>query len=141
MTTTVKPERSEPGTIPQRRVMRSSLLVGSLNALIAANLIQVLAAFSDADPSPPPSVVPAIAATVLLGIAARPMVIDGDRLGYKLGIGFCLASMVGMGPHKLFLDDGLVIAPMALVGFSLALVFIAQALRALRALRAGRGQR
>ena len=40
--------------------------------------------------------------------------------------------MVGMGPHKLFLENGGVIAPMALVGFVFELVFIFHAARGLR---------
>lgn len=136
MTTIMNSQRSEHETSERIGEVRPSLMVGCLLALITANLVQVLAGFSAADPSPPASVVPAIAATALLGIAALPMVANGDRLGYRLGIGFCLASMVGMGPHKLFFEDGAVIAPMALVGFTFELVFIAQAIRALRADRA-----
>lgn len=135
--TTTTPHRprhavpADPAPISAR--ISPSIMVGSLYALIVANLIQVVAGFARADPSPPDAAVPAIAATALLGLAALPMVRDGERLGFKLGIGFCLASMVGMGPHKLFLEDGGVIAPMALVGFAFELVFITQALRALRA--------
>lgn len=108
-------------------------MIGCLWALIVANLVQVLAGFAAADPSPPAEVVPGIAATAVLGIAALPMVRDGQRLGYRIGIGFCLASMIGMGPHKLFLDDGGVIAPLAIVGFALELLFTFHAVRALRA--------
>ncbi|MDJ0767861.1 MAG: hypothetical protein QNJ12_03670 [Ilumatobacter sp.] len=113
---------------------RTALLVGLLQALVVANLVQVLAGFTGADPSPPADVVPGIAATALLGIAAVPMVRAGARAGYRLGIGFCLASMVGMGPHKLFMADGGVIAPMALVGFALEVAFIVAAVRTLREL-------
>ena len=110
-------------------------MVGCLQALIVANLIQVAAGFAGVDPSPPLDVLPGIAATAMLGLAALPMVRGGERLGYQIGIGFCLASMVGMGPHKLFLEDGGVIAPLALVGFAFEVLFIVHAVRALRATR------
>lgn len=112
---------------------RLAVMIGCLQALVLANLVQVAAGFAGADPSPPSSVVPGIAATALLGVAAIPLVRAADRLGYLLGIGFCLASMVGMGPHKLLLDNGGVIAPLALVGFALEVLFIVHAVRALRA--------
>lgn len=111
----------------------SSLMVGALYALIAANVTQIAAGLAGADPSPPANVLPFIAATAALGIAAVPMVRAGARHGYFLGIAFCLLSMVGMGPHKLFLVDGLTIAPMALVGFGFELAFIGAAVRELRA--------
>lgn len=114
-------------------VPRTAVMIGCLQALVVANLVQVLAGFAGADPSPPNSVVPGIAAAAILGIAALPMVRAGEAIGYRVGLGFCLASMVGMGPHKLFLEDGGVIAPMALTGFALELVFIVLAVRALRA--------
>lgn len=109
-----------------------ALMVGSLQALILANLVQVAAGFAGADPSPPAEVVPLIAATALLGLAALPMVRAGERLGFQLGIVFCLVSMIGMGPHKLLMEDGGVIAPMALVGFVFEVAFIVYAVRALR---------
>jgi hypothetical protein len=37
-----------------------------------------------------------------------------------------------MGPHKLFLEDGGVIAPMALAGFAFEVLFIVYAVRSLR---------
>ncbi|MBT8208658.1 MAG: hypothetical protein HKN03_04425 [Acidimicrobiales bacterium] len=107
-------------------------MLGCMYALIVANLVQVLAGFAAADPSPPAAVVPGIAATAVLGLGALPMIRSAQTAGYKLGIAFCLASMVGMGPHKLFLENGGVIAPMALVGFAFELVFILHAVRALR---------
>lgn len=115
------------------KTARLAVMIGCLQGLVLANLIQVAAGFMGADPSPPSEVVPGIAATALLGLAAIPMVRASDRLGYRLGIGFCLASMVGMGPHKLLLDNGGVIAPLALVGFAFEILFIVHAVRALRA--------
>ena len=135
MTTTVP--RTEPlhaGHTPAPRP-RTGLLIGTLQALIAANAVQIAAGFANADPSPPAEVVPGIAATAVLGIAALALVRVGDRFGYYLGIGFCMASMIGMGPHKLFLADGGSIAPLALVGFALEVTFIVHALRLLRASR------
>lgn len=114
-------------------IPRIGLLIGSLQALIAANAVQIAAGFANADPSPPAEILPGIAATAVLGIAALALVRAGDRLGYYLGIVFCLASMIGMGPHKLFLEDGGTIAPLALVGFALEVTFIVHALRLLRA--------
>ena len=49
-------------------------MVGCMYALIVANLVQVLAGFAAADPSPPAAVVPGIAATALLGLGALPMI-------------------------------------------------------------------
>ncbi len=128
MTTTVGP------TMGSTNRTRSSvpLMVGCLQALILANLVQVAAGLAGLELSPPPDLLPFIASTAALGIAALSMVRTGVRLGYQLGIGFCLMSMVGMGPHKLFLADGAAIAPMALMGFLFELLFIGAAVRELR---------
>jgi hypothetical protein len=107
-------------------------MIGCLQALILGNLVQVAAGFANANPGPPDAVVPGIAATALLGLAALPMVRAGERFGSQLGVAFCLASMVGMGPHKLFLPDGGIIAPLALVGFAFEVTFIIHAIRAIR---------
>jgi len=32
--------------------------------------------------------------------------------------------MIGMGPHKLFMDDGMIIAPVAIVGFVAAVLLL-----------------
>jgi hypothetical protein len=111
---------------------RTPTMLGALYALIAANAMQIAAGLATIEPSPPAAVLPFIAATAALGIAAVPMVRTGRRGGYLLGIAFCLVSMIGMGPHKLFLEDGLIIAPLALVGFTFELVFIRAAVGALR---------
>lgn len=132
MTATIQTEHTTQHTATRVGASSQSVMIGALNALIVANLVQVLAGFTAADPSPPSEVVPGIAATALLGLGALPMVRDRQPTGYKLGIAFCLASMVGMGPHKLFMENGGVIAPMALVGFAFEVVFIIHALRALR---------
>ncbi len=133
MTTTAH-HRELSTTEPARpREPRLALLVGSLQALLVANFVQIAAGLAGADPSPPADVIPGIAATAVLGIAALALVRAGDRLGYYLGIVFCLASMIGMGPHKLFLADGGVIAPLALVGFAFEITFIVYASRQLRA--------
>lgn len=129
------PATIEPPHRPGTKTARLAVMIGCLQALVLANLVQVAAGFMDADPRPPSEVVPGIAATALMGLAAIPMVRASDRLGYRLGIGFCLASMVGMGPHKLLLDNGGVIAPLALVGFAFEILFIVHAVRALRAER------
>lgn len=130
MTATVP---ASPTQIPSTpRTANGTVMVACLHALVLANLVQVGAAFAGVDPSPPADVVPGIAATAVLGVAAVALVRDSARLGYLLGIGFCLASMVGMGPHKLFLANGGVIAPLALVGFAFEVLFIVHAARALR---------
>jgi len=95
------PATTEPPQRPRSKTAQLAVMIGCLQALVLANLVQVAAGFAGADPRPPSAVVPGIAATALLGLAAIPMVRVSDRLGYRLGIGFCLASMVGMGPHKL----------------------------------------
>ena len=100
--------------------------------LILANTMQIAAGIAGIDPSPPSVLLPFIATTAALGVAAVPMVRANRRAGYLLGIVFCAVSMVGMGPHKLFLEDGLVIAPMALVGFGFEITFIRLAVVALR---------
>jgi len=126
------PATTEPPQRPRSKTAQLAVMIGCLQALVLANLVQVAAGFAGADPRPPSAVVPGIAATALLGLAAIPMVRVSDRLGYRLGIGFCLASMVGMGPHKLLLENGGVIAPLALVGFAFEILFIVHAVRALR---------
>ena len=133
---TVPSTQSQAADAPSPRRARSALMIGCLQALVLANLVQVAAGFAGADPSPPSDVVPGIAATAVLGLVAIPLVRASDRLGYQLGIAFCLASMIGMGPHKLLLDNGAVIAPLALVGFAFEVVFIVHAVRALRDRRA-----
>lgn len=133
MTTATRYESDSFTSPAPASVAGLALMIGSLQALIVANLVQVAAGFAEADPSPPADVIPLIAATALLGLAALPMVRAGERLGFQLGIAFCLISMIGMGPHKLFLEDGGVIAPVALVGFALEVAFIGYAVRQLRA--------
>lgn len=111
---------------------RTALGLGALYALIAANTAQIAAGLSGIEISPPENVLPLLAATIAIGVAAVPMVRAGQRSGFVLGIVFCLVSMIGMGPHKLLLDDGAVIAPMALVGFAFEVAFIVTAVRELR---------
>lgn len=114
------------------KTARMGVMIGCLQALVIANFVQVAAGFAGANPSPPDAVVPGIAAGALLGVAAIALVRASDRLGYQLGIAFCLVSMVGMGPHKLVLENGGVIAPLALTGFAFEVLFIVHAVRALR---------
>lgn len=137
MTTTLFPARRPAETAiagsGQGAILRLiPVQVACLQALVVANLVQVAAGFAAAEPSPPPDVVPGIVATAMLGLAAIPLVRAGERLGQIVGIVFCLASMIGMGPHKLFLADGAVLAPFALVGFVLEVVFLICAARTLR---------
>ena len=99
-------------------------MLGALYALILANTVQIAAGMAQLEVSPPQEVLPLLAATVALGVAAVPLVRAGQRSGLLLGIGFCALSLIGMGPHKLFLDDGIVIAPMALTGFAFEIVFV-----------------
>ncbi len=139
MTTTLpaQPQPTQPHSQSPSRpdptgAGRLAVMVGCLQALVVANLVQVAAGFAAADPSPPAEVVPGIAATALLGLAALPMVRAGLAAGFRLSILFALVSMVGMGPHKLFLADGGVIAPMAIVGFALEVVVVVVAVRSLR---------
>jgi hypothetical protein len=111
---------------------RAPLMLGALCAVIFANLVQIAAGLAGVDPGPPADVLPLIAATAALGVAAVPMVRSGDRGGLWLGIACCTVSTIGMGPHKLFLDDGLTIAPMALIGFGFQVAFIRAAALTLR---------
>lgn len=111
--TTVTRQSSQP-TPTGREVSRQSMMLGALYAVILANGVQVAAGLAGLDVSPPEALLPFIVATAVLGIA------------------FCVISMIGMGPHKVFLEDGLVIAPLALVGFAFELTFIRLAVPALR---------
>ncbi len=115
-----------------RRSEAIRLMVGCVMGLIALNIVQIGAAFAGLEPHPAAEVVPIIAATAAIGIIALPMVRTGDRLGYQLGIVFAALSMIGMGPHKLFLENGTTIAPVAIVGFLAELTFIGLAMRQLR---------
>jgi hypothetical protein len=124
-----------PNTTKQQSPRSASsvaLMTGCLHALILLNLIMIAAGLAGIDPSPEPDVLPFIAATAALGIAATPLVVAHERLGYQIGILFSLVSMIGIGPHKLFLEDGGIIAPVALVGFTAEIVFIWAATRELR---------
>lgn len=123
---------TKPNPAPTKSEDRTSLMLGALYALVFANLVQLASGLAGIDPSPPPNVLPFIAAIAALGITAIPLVRDDEPTGSFVGIAFCLVSMVGMGPHKLFLEDGLIIAPLALVGFALEVIFIRTALLRLR---------
>ena len=109
-----------------------SLMPAALYALILANSVQIAAGLAQLKLSPPEAVLPLLAATVAVGVAAVPLVRAGVRAGYRLGLLFCAFSLIGMGPHKLFLDNGLAIAPLALTGFAFEIVFVREAVRALR---------
>ena len=126
---TTTPATPPPATPAASRV---PLMLGALYALIVANTVQIGAGLAQLDLSPPEAVLPLLAATIALGVAAVPLVRTGSRSGYVLGIVFCTLSLIGMGPHKLFLENGLAIAPMALTGFAFEIVFVREALRALR---------
>ena len=115
---------TEPGRIP--------VMLAALHALILANGVQIAAGLAQLELSPPAQVLPLLAATVALGVAAVPLVRAGQRLGSFLAIGFCALSLIGMGPHKLFLENGLVIGPLALTGFAFELVLVRAAVPTLR---------
>ena len=75
---------------------------------------------------------PRIAATAALGVGGLALVRRSVPAGFVLGILFSAVSMIGTGPHKLFLADGELIAPVALVGFAAEVTFIVLAARHLR---------
>jgi hypothetical protein len=97
------------------------------------NRVLVLAAFRGTEPHPPTPVVRFTAAIGALGAAALPMIRVDRRLGLGLAIATASLSMVGMGPHKLLLEDGLTIAPVALTGFAAEVAIMSVAARRLRA--------
>jgi putative Mn2+ efflux pump MntP len=127
---TLENHTAEPQS--DRRSEAIRLMVGCVMGLIALNAVQIGAAFAGLEPHPDAEVVPIIAATAAIGIIALPMVRAGDRLGSKLGLVFAGLSMIGMGPHKLLLENGATIAPVAIVGFLAELTFIISAVRHLR---------
>lgn len=129
MTSTLTNQTRQSTAADDRRV---PLMLGSLYALILANAVQIAAGLAGINPSPPVEVLPLVAATTAFGVAAVPLVRAGDRAGLLLGIAFCALSLIGMGPHKLFLEDGAVIAPMALAGFGFEIVFVRAAIQSLR---------
>ena len=114
---------------------RTPVMLGALYALIVANGVQIAAGLAQLELSPPQAVMPLLGATVAIGVAAVPLVKSSVRAGYLAGIVFCALSLIGMGPHKVFLDDGLTIAPLALTGFAFEIVFVREAVRALRGRR------
>lgn len=118
-----------------RATTPTALMTGCLHALILLNLVQIAAGLAGIDPSPASEVIPIIAATAAIGVVAASLVAASERLGYQIGIVFSLVSMIGMGPHKLLVEDGGIIAPVALVGFAAEVVFIWVAVRELRARR------
>jgi len=125
----------DPNPHRQRPPTATSLMLGCLLGLVALNAVMVGAAFANIEPHPDADVVPFIAATAAIGIIALPLVRSGDRLGYYLGVLFAVVSMIGMGPHKLFLENGTTVAPVAIVGFLAELALIGTAVRELRAHR------
>ena len=133
MTSTLNPtDPSGVEAVDTPPTTRLPLMLGALYALIVANSVQIAAGLAQLELSPPEAVLPLLAATVAFGVAAVPLVRSGDRSGYVLGLVFCTLSLIGMGPHKVFLEDGLAIAPMALTGFAFEIVFAREAIRALR---------
>lgn len=133
-TTPTTPITTDPAPGTARRVApdRTPLMLGALAALVLANLVQLAAGLAEIDVSPPPEVLPSIAATAAIGVAAVPLIRAGQRSGLLLGIACCALSLIGMGPHKLLLDHGTVIAPLALTGFAFEVVFVRAAVRTLR---------
>jgi hypothetical protein len=129
MSATAHASRPSSRTLP---APPPELAVGCLLALIALNLVQIGAGLAQVAPHPDGDVLPIIAATAALGLLALPMVIARRRLGYAVGLIFCLVSMIGMGPHKLLLAEGALVAPVALTGFVVELAFAWAALLALR---------
>lgn len=119
-------------TTPTAADDRTPLMLGSLGALLLANGMQIAAALAKLDVSPPVDVLPLLAATMAIGIAAIPLVRAGQRQGLVLGLVFCALSLIGMGPHKLFLENGTVIGPLALTGFAFEIAFARTAIRSLR---------
>ncbi len=111
---------------------RTPRMLGALSALLVANGVQVAAGLAQLDLSPPEAVLPLLGATIAIGVAAVPMIRAGERLGLVLGLLVCALSLIGMGPHKLLVDDGLAIAPLALTGFAFEIVFAHAAIRTLR---------
>ncbi|MDY7101467.1 MAG: hypothetical protein S0880_09800 [Actinomycetota bacterium] len=131
---------TDPTTLPtndttatERHTEPMATLTGGLSVLVLLNLVQVLAAFSGTEPHPPTEVVPLTAAIAALGVAAFPLVRAAQRAGLGLAVGCAGLSTIGMGPHKLLLEDGATIAPVALVGFGAAVAVIVTAVRELRA--------
>lgn len=100
-----------------------------LVTLVFFNVVQVLAAFFGVEPHPPFAVVPMIVGTAGMGIAALVLIRNEIREGYFLAIAFSVVSMIGMGPHKLLMENGLFVAPVALLGFVAELVLIVVAFK------------
>jgi hypothetical protein len=121
-------------TTPTDRTITDPMprMLGALCALLVANGVQVAAGLAQLDLSPPEAVLPLLGATIAIGVAAVPMIRAGQRLGIALGLLVCALSLIGMGPHKLLVDDGLAIAPLALTGFAFEIVFAHAAIRTLR---------
>lgn len=127
--TTISATTDPTGTTRDSAV---TLELGCVAALVMLHLTQIGAAFAGLEPHPPADVVPLIAAMAALGIASIPSLRARERIGRQLAAVFALVSMIGMGPHKLFLENGATIAPVALVGFGLAVTVVVAALRNLR---------
>ncbi|MEO1056210.1 MAG: hypothetical protein AAFY28_04775 [Actinomycetota bacterium] len=117
---------------PASPLPRVAVMLAALYALILANGVQLAAGLAEIELSPPADVLPMLGATIALGVAAVPLVRANQRIGYVIGLAFCVLSLIGMGPHKLFVDDAAAIAPLALTGFAFEIVFAREAIRALR---------
>lgn len=112
---------------------RRIIALACLFALIFLNLAQVAAGLTSIEPRPPAFALPLIIATVAVGIFATVLTIARSTLGYYVGIPFALLSFIGMGPHKLLAEDGMIIAPVALLGFVLEVIYLWVAIRCVRA--------
>jgi hypothetical protein len=123
------PSDEGPSAIREDAVLPVALFSGCLYALIFLNLVQLAAGLAGMEPGPPANVLPMIAGTTAIGLVAVPLIPSWPRLGLAIGSIFCLVSMIGMGPHKLFFKDGLVIAPVAIIGFLAEITFLWFALR------------
>jgi hypothetical protein len=120
-----RPSRREPGVLP-------AVAASAVTGVLFLHGVTLVAAFTRTEPHPPLSLVPFIAATAALGVAALPLLRAGLRAGSLAGVAFALVSMISFGPHKLLLGDMPDIAPAVIVGFSLATVLVVVGLHGLR---------
>jgi hypothetical protein len=110
------------------------LIAGALLTLAVQDALLLLALYAQLEPHPPASVGPFIGALLALSLRSAWGLRCPSRWTHALALVVALAHLPNFGPHKFFLPQAPLIAPMVALG--LALLTQAAGLAALRLWRA-----
>jgi hypothetical protein len=110
------------------------LITGALLTLAVQDMLLLLALFAQIEPHPPAAVGPFIGALLALCLRVAWGLRRPTRWTHAFALAVALAHLPNFGPHKFFLAQAPLIAPMVALG--LALLTQAAVLAALRLWRA-----